>query len=67
VNPEDAIEATVFVVDDDVSVRESLEVLIRLEGWSPALFSSASAFLGPGNSRNSFARTFARRSDPCAN
>jgi FixJ family two-component response regulator len=23
----------VFVVDDDVSVRESLELLIRCEGW----------------------------------
>jgi FixJ family two-component response regulator len=26
---------TVFVVDDDVSVRESLELLIRCEGWHP--------------------------------
>jgi FixJ family two-component response regulator len=25
----------VFVVDDDVSVRESLELLIRCEGWQP--------------------------------
>ena len=25
----------VFVVDDDVSVRESLESLIRCEGWQP--------------------------------
>jgi len=28
--------ATVFVVDDAVSVRESLEVLIRCERWQPA-------------------------------
>ncbi len=35
----------VFVVDDDVSVRESLEALIRLEGWQPHLFSSAREFL----------------------
>lgn len=35
----------VFVVDDDVSVRESLELLIRSEGWQPKLFSSAQAFL----------------------
>jgi FixJ family two-component response regulator len=36
----------VFVVDDDVSVRESLEALIRCEGWQPRIFSSASEFLG---------------------
>ena len=35
----------VFVVDDDVSVRESLELLIRSEGWQPATFSSAQHFL----------------------
>jgi FixJ family two-component response regulator len=36
---------TVFVVDDDVSVRESLEQLIRLAGWQPQTFASAEAFL----------------------
>ena len=35
----------VFVVDDDVSVRESLEVLIRYEGWQPEIFASADEFL----------------------
>ncbi len=35
----------VFVVDDDVSVRESLELLIRCEGWQPETFVSAQAFL----------------------
>ena len=35
----------VFVVDDDVSVRESLELLIRNEGWEVELFTSASEFL----------------------
>jgi len=35
----------VFVVDDDVSVRESLELLIGCEGWHPELFASASEFL----------------------
>jgi FixJ family two-component response regulator len=35
----------VFVVDDDVSVRESLESLIRCEGWQPETFSSAQTFL----------------------
>jgi FixJ family two-component response regulator len=36
---------TVAVVDDDISVRESLELLIQNEGWQPALFESAQAFL----------------------
>jgi FixJ family two-component response regulator len=35
----------VFVVDDDVSVRESLELMIRLEGWRAELFPSAEDFL----------------------
>jgi FixJ family two-component response regulator len=35
----------VFVVDDDVSVRESLELMIRTAGWEPAVFASAQAFL----------------------
>jgi FixJ family two-component response regulator len=35
----------VFVVDDDVSVRESLELLIRCAGWQPETFASAQAFL----------------------
>ena len=35
----------VFVVDDDISVRESLGPLIRCEGWEPALFASANEFL----------------------
>src|SRR6476660_174759 len=36
----------VFVVDDDVSVRESLELLIKFAGWQPELFASAAEFLG---------------------
>ena len=36
---------TVFVVDDDISVRESLESLIRFEGWRPEIFASAQEFL----------------------
>src|SRR5256885_472552 len=35
----------VFVVDDDVSVRESLELLIRSASWKPQLFASAQEFL----------------------
>lgn len=35
----------VFIVDDDVSVRQSLELLVRSAGWMPEAFSSASDFL----------------------
>jgi FixJ family two-component response regulator len=35
----------VFVVDDDVSVRESLELLIMNAGWRPRVFESAQTFL----------------------
>jgi FixJ family two-component response regulator len=35
----------VFVVDDDVSVRESLELLILSAGWQPQIFASAEDFL----------------------
>lgn len=35
----------VFIVDDDVSVRESLELLVASAGWKPELFGSARAFL----------------------
>src|SRR6266481_7997805 len=35
----------VYVVDDDISVRESLELLIRTAGWQVELFESAQEFL----------------------
>src|SRR6266446_8276888 len=35
----------VFVVDDDISVRESLESLIRFAGWQPRTFACAQEFL----------------------
>jgi FixJ family two-component response regulator len=35
----------VFVVDDDPSVRRSLELLIRSQGWHPQTFASAQEFL----------------------
>jgi FixJ family two-component response regulator len=35
----------VFVVDDDISVREALEALIQFEGWQAETFASAEAFL----------------------
>jgi FixJ family two-component response regulator len=39
------VRPIVFVVDDDISVRESLELMIRCEGWQPQTFSSAHQFL----------------------
>ncbi len=35
----------VFVVDDDISVRESLELMIKFAGWQPETFASAKDFL----------------------
>jgi FixJ family two-component response regulator len=35
----------VFIVDDDASVREALELLTRLAGWQPRAFASAYEFL----------------------
>jgi FixJ family two-component response regulator len=35
----------VTVVDDDISVRESLELLIETAGWHPETFASAQEFL----------------------
>src|SRR5919109_5659304 len=40
----------VFVVDDDISVRESLELLIRSAGWQPETFASAEEFLARSRS-----------------
>ncbi len=39
------VKATVFIVDDDISVRESLELLITSAGWTPETFASAQDFL----------------------
>jgi FixJ family two-component response regulator len=39
------VRSVVFVVDDDVSVRESLQLLIRTAGWQPEIFASAQEFL----------------------
>jgi FixJ family two-component response regulator len=43
--PESQDKPIVFVVDDDISVRESLELLIRFAGWQPEVFASAQEFL----------------------
>jgi FixJ family two-component response regulator len=40
-----AVTSRVFVVDDDISVRESLELLIRSAGWQAETFGSADEFL----------------------
>jgi len=42
----DGAPPTVFIVDDDVSVRESLEGLVEVAGWTPRSFASATDFLG---------------------
>ena len=43
--PMSQVDPIVFVVDDDISVRESLELLIRCAGWQPEIFASAQEFL----------------------
>ena len=44
-SPMSTVTPIVFVVDDDVSVRESLELLIQNEGWQAETFASAQEFL----------------------
>lgn len=44
-SPQSKATPIVFVVDDDISVRESLESLIRFVGWQPKTFASAEEFL----------------------
>ena len=39
------VSPIVFVVDDDISVRESLEALIKSVGWKPETFASPREFL----------------------
>ena len=38
------ITPVVFVIDDDIRVRDSLELLIRRNGWQPETFASAQEF-----------------------
>ena len=40
-----AVKPLVFVVDDDISLRDSLGFLIANAGWRPELFASAMEFL----------------------
>jgi FixJ family two-component response regulator len=39
------VTSTVFIVDDDVSVRESLELLVNTAGWHAEIFATAQEFL----------------------
>ena len=39
------VTPVVYIVDDDISVRESLECLIATAGWRPEVFASAQEFL----------------------
>ena len=43
------VTPVVFVVDDDVSVRESLEALIETAGWRTKTFATALDFLDTGH------------------
>jgi FixJ family two-component response regulator len=45
-------EPIVFVVDDDLSVREALETLIAAAGWRPEVFPSAHEFLARRRARS---------------
>jgi FixJ family two-component response regulator len=44
-SPTSQAKPIVFVVDDDVSVRESLELLISFAGWQPETFATGQEFL----------------------
>src|SRR4051812_6323731 len=44
-SPQRTDSPIVFVVDDDISIRESLESLIRSAGWKSETFASAIEFL----------------------
>ena len=44
-SPVSKVTPVVFIVDDDVSVRESLELLFRSQNWKPETFASAQEFL----------------------
>jgi FixJ family two-component response regulator len=43
--PMSTANPVVFIVDDDVSVRESLQLLVANENWKPETFASAQEFL----------------------
>ena len=43
--PHSASHSLVYIVDDDFGVRDSLEILLRLHGYSAVSFASGEAFL----------------------
>ena len=43
--PMSPVTPIVFIVDDDVSVREALEALVRYAGYRAEIFGSAREFL----------------------
>jgi FixJ family two-component response regulator len=40
-----AAEIPVYVVDDDLSVREALALLLKIEGYTPQCFGDGASFL----------------------
>lgn len=44
-HPMAGVTPVVFIVDDDVSVREAIELLVEHAGWRPEAFSTAQEFL----------------------
>lgn len=46
-----SLPPTVFVVDDDIAIRESVEALLRHEGLNVRSFASADAFLSHSHTR----------------
>ena len=59
----------VFVVDDDVWIRESLQTLVQDEGWHSETFASAQQFLDPAGlcSELSRASTFPSQASMVSN
>jgi FixJ family two-component response regulator len=47
--PLSSLDGVVFVVDGDVSVRESLDLLVRCAGWNVVTFATAAEFLSRAN------------------
>ena len=44
-SPKSGVAPIVYIVDDDISVRESLELLVHTQGWQAETFASAGEFL----------------------
>jgi len=44
-SPMSSVTPVVLIIDDDISVRESLELLVQTQGWRPETFASAREFL----------------------